>query len=178
VRNLLAVRIPAFVVIALSAAALAGCGGSSGPTTTTAATTTEAAAPGPQTVLGAGSRALYAGGDWAVVVRGPRVAVAHRIAGRWLLDKTNAVRIDILGPHGVVAAVSQAAVELRGTGPLVESAIWVDGKELDVKGGGLKPNRGTIYSATPKLAPGLHRAVGYGRTDTGGGAVTWTFSVR
>ena len=176
-RNLPHVRVSALVVLALAAAALAGCGGSSGSTTTVVAST-QAATPGPETVLGAGAKALYAGGDWAVVVRGPRVAVAHRIAGRWLLDVTRAVRIDILGPHGVVAPVSQAAVELRGTGPLVESAIWVDGQELDVKGGGLKPNRGTIYGATPKLAPGRHRAVGYGRTDAGGGAVTWTFTVR
>jgi len=177
VRNLPAVRLPVLVVIAVSVAALAGCGGSSSaPTTVT--TTTEAAGPGPETLLGAGARTLYAGGDWAVVVRGARVVVAHRIGGRWLLDQTHAVRIDILGPHGVVAPVSQAAVELRAARPLVESGLWVDGRELDVKGGGLEPNRGTIYAATPKLAPGRHRAVGYGRTDAGGGAVTWTFTVR
>jgi hypothetical protein len=168
------VRVFALPVVAVTIAALAGCGGgSSAP-----ATTTEAAAPGPQALLGSGSKALYVGGDWAVVLHGSRVAVTHRIAGTWLLDTSRAVRIDILGPHGTVAPVSQAAVELRGNAPLVESGIWVDGHDLSVKGGGLDPNRGTIYGATPKLAPGRHRAVGYGRTDACGGAVTWTFTVR
>ena len=70
------------------------------------------------------------------------------------------------------------AVELSAKKPLIESGMWVDGKELVVKGGGLTATKGTIYGApgTP-LAPGKHVAVAYGRTDTHATAVAWTFTV-
>jgi hypothetical protein len=56
--------------------------------------------------------------------------------------------------------------------------MWVDGEELVVKGGGLRPERGTIYGAPGgALAPGKHVAVAYGRTATHATAVAWTFTV-
>lgn len=147
---------------------LAGCGSSSKQAATT---TTAAAPPGPGNVL-------YAGGDWAVVVDGTKATAFHRVAGAWHPDRTGAVKIAILGPKGKVASIPQCAVELRATTPLIESGMWVDGQELDVKGGGLKPERGTIYGAPgAPLAPGKHVAVAYGRTDTHATAVAWTFTV-
>ena len=60
---------------------------------------------------------------------------------------------------------------------LAESGLWVDGKELLVKGGG-SPTRGTIYGAPEKpLAHGRHVAVGFARTASTGTAVAWTFTV-
>jgi len=151
---------------------LAGCGSSSKDAATTAPTTTVAAAPpGP-------GRVLYAGGDWAVVVDGAHATAFHRVAGSWRPDRTGAVKIAILGPKGKVARIPQAAVELNATRPLVESGMWIDGQELAVKGGGLRPERGTIYGApAAPLAPGKHVAVAYGRTDTHATAVAWTFTV-
>lgn len=155
-------------VLLIAVLLLAGCGSSSKPTTTT---TTAAAPPGPGTVL-------YTGGDWAVVLDGTKATAFHQVAGTWHPDRSGAVQIEILGPKGKVARLPQCAVQLTATAPLVESGMWVDGHELVVKGGGLKPDQGTIYGApdTP-LAPGTHVAVAYGRTDTHATAVAWTFTV-
>jgi hypothetical protein len=153
----------------LTALALAGCGGSSTQTTTANA----AAPPGPGTTL-------YAGGDWAVVLHGDEVTAFHRVAGGWKADTSGAVKIAILGPHPgqTVAAIPQLAAELSAKKPLIESGMWVDGKELPVKGGGLKPTRGTIYGAPGvSLTKGKHVAVAYARTADHATAVAWSFSV-
>ena len=157
-------RVAALVILAVL---LASCGSSSKGTTTTNA----AAPPGPGNVL-------YAGGDWSVVVDGTKATAFNRVAGVWHPDRSGAVKIAILGPHGKAAKIPQVAVELRAHKPLIESGMWVDGRELVVKGGGLTPERGTIYGAPgTSLAPGTHVAVAYGRTDTHATAVAWTFTV-
>jgi hypothetical protein len=91
------------------------------------------------------------------------------------------VKIDILGPQPgqTVAPIPQVAIQMTAKTPLIESGLWVDGHELEVKGGGIKPEQGTIYGApATKLAAGMHTAVGYGRTDSHGTAVAWSFKVR
>ena len=150
----------------------AACGGkSSTPPTTTAL-------PQPGGVLGSSGRTLYNGGDWAVVTTGTRVAVAHLVAGQWSLESKSNVKISILGPLGKVAPIPQVAVELKAPSALVEDGLWVDGKELLEKGGGLHPNDQTIYGAPDtKLSKGVHVAIAYGRTASSGVAVRWTFTV-
>jgi hypothetical protein len=153
-------------LLLIAAVVLAGCGSSSKESATT---TTTAPPPG---------NVLYAGGDWAVSLDGAHATAFHRVAGTWRPDKTGAVKIAILGPKGKVARIPQTAVELRATAPLIESGMWIDGEELVVKGGGLRPERGTIYGAPgAALAPGKHVAVAYGRTATHATAVAWTFTV-
>jgi hypothetical protein len=156
-----------WALLLVAAVLLAGCGSSSKESATT--TTTAAAPPG---------NVLYAGGDWAVSLDGAQATAYHRVAGTWHPDTSGAVKIAILGPKGKVARIPQAAVELRATKPLIESGMWIDGEELVVKGGGLRPERGTIYGAPgAPLAPGKHVAVAYGRTATHATAVAWTFTV-
>jgi hypothetical protein len=88
------------------------------------------------------------------------------------------VKIRILGPEGDVAATPQVAVELSAKKPLIESGMWVDGKELVVKGGGLTATKGTIYGAPGMpLAKGTHTAVAYARTAEHAHAVLWMFGV-
>jgi hypothetical protein len=142
------------IALLLTALALAGCGGSSHGTT------------------------LYAGGDWKVVLDGTKATAFHQVAGTWKPDTSGAVKIRILGPNGTVAPTPQVATELSAKQPLIESGMWVDGKELLVKGGGLTSTKGTIYGApaTP-LTKGTHVAVAYARTDTHGTAVAWSFRV-
>jgi len=161
-----------FALLLGAVALLAGCGGASKD----AATTSTASAPpppGPGTVL-------YAGGPWSVVLH-KGVATAYHLVGRtWHADRSGRVKIDILGPQPgqTVAPIPQVAIQMTAKTPLIESGLWVDGQELAVKGGGLKPEQGTIYGAPAgKLAPGVHTAVGYGRTDATGTAVAWTFKV-
>jgi hypothetical protein len=152
---------------------IAGCGGPA-KTTATPPTTTSATpkpGPGPGTVL-------YQGGDWAVVVAGGTARALRLIGGSWKPDTSGAVKVSILGPNGTAAQTPQVAVELSAKMPLVESALWVDGSELVEKGGGLTPNRGTIYGAPDApLVAGKHLAVAYGRTADHATAVAWSFRV-
>jgi hypothetical protein len=155
------------LVLLLAAVALVGCGGSSKDTTTTNA----AAPPGPGTTL-------YAGGDWAVVLDGDHATAFHRVAGAWKSDTSDAVKIRILAPDGTVAPTPQVAAELSAKKPLIESGMWVDGKEILVKGGGLTATKGTIYGAPDApLTKGRHVAVAYARTSEHATAVAWSFRV-
>jgi hypothetical protein len=123
---------------------------------------------------------LYAGGPWAVVVQRGKATAYHQVGNDWRPDTTGKVKIDVLGPKpgSAQGSIPQLAVQISGNAPLVESGMWVDGHELTVKGGGLRPTVGTIYGApdTP-LAKGTHTAVAYGRTDAHATAVAWTFRV-
>lgn len=149
-------------------AVLAGCGGSSSPKV---ATTTTTPKPGPGTVL-------YRGGAWAVVLAGDTARALRLVGGSWRPDTSGAVKVSILGPHGTAARRPQVAAELSAKSPLVESGLWLDGTELLAKGGGLTPNRGTIYGApNAPLSAGKHVAVAYGRTAAHATAVAWSFSV-
>jgi ABC-type glycerol-3-phosphate transport system substrate-binding protein len=155
------------LALLLTALVLAGCGGSS----RTATTTNAAAPPGPGTTL-------YAGGDWAVVLDDDNATAFHRVAGVWKADTGGAVKIRILGPDGKVTSRPQVAAELSAAKPLIESGMWIDGKELVVKGGGLTATKGTIYGAPgAPLTKGAHVAVAYARTADHATAVAWSFRV-
>jgi hypothetical protein len=152
---------------------LAACGGGSKH----AATTT---APSPAASVGDGARTLYQGGKWSVVVDGAKATVLHLRGNRWVADRSGGVKVEILGPKpgATVDPIPQVAAQITSQTDLVESALWVDGKEVLEKGGG-SPTRGTIYGAPEtKLKPGRHVAVAYGRTATTGTAVGWRFTVR
>jgi hypothetical protein len=152
--------------LALLVIAVAACGGSA-----------KHAVARPTDVL-PGGKALYVGGDWAVVVRGTTAVAAHLAGGAWHRADAGGVTIDILGPHGRGARRPQVAAELKAPSRLVEEGLWLDGSELLEKGGGLKPNNVTVYGAPDaNIKPGRHVAVAYGRTATGGTAVVWTFTV-
>lgn len=162
-----------FVLLPLGLA-LAACGGGSKH----AATTTTV--PSPAIYEGHGAKTLYQGGKWSVVVAGTTATVLHLRGDRWVPDRSGRVLVEILGPRpgSTVDAIPQVAAQITSQSDLVESALWVDGKELLEKGGG-SPTRGTIYGAPGrKLKPGSHLAVAYGRTATTGTAVAWRFTVR
>jgi hypothetical protein len=160
------VPLPLLVLLALLAA---GCGSSGGEHAATA--TPAIARPGP-------GRILYEGGAWAVVLRGTHALALHLADGVWRPDTTGKVRIAILGPKARSAAMPQVAAEFRAPSAFVEEGLWVDGKELLEKGGGLTPRRVTVYGAPDhRLRRGRHVAVAYGRTTTHGSAVAWTFTV-
>jgi hypothetical protein len=162
-------RIVALLPLAI---VLAACGGkSSAPATT-------ASQPSPVNVLGGTGLVLYSSGGWAVVTQGTRVGVAHLVGGRWIVDSKGAVKISILGPNGTAATIPQVAAEVKAPSAIVEDALWVDGKELLEKGGGLHPNDQTMYGAPDAaLSKGTHVAIAYGRTATTGTVVRWTFRV-
>ncbi|HEV2590656.1 MAG TPA: hypothetical protein VGU02_02065 [Gaiellaceae bacterium] len=132
----------------------------------------------PAHLLGPGAHILYSGGNWAVVTKGNTAIAAHLVRGVWTADRSGAVKLEILGPNGKAPTTPQVAVQMTAKSHLIEEGLWVDGVELTEKGGGLTPEKVTVYGApTGKLAPGKHRAIAYGRTDAHGSAVTWTFTV-
>jgi hypothetical protein len=152
----------------------AGCGSAKHAATTEATTTV----PSPATGV-SGSHVLYAGGTWAVVLKGGAATVVHLVGTTWRPDTGNRVAIEVLGPKpgGKAASLPQMAAQLTAPAPgLVESGLWVDGRALEVKGGGT-PRRATIYGAPAKpLAGGRHVAVAYGRTSGTGTAKAWSFT--
>jgi hypothetical protein len=132
----------------------------------------------PAHLLGPGAHVLYSGGDWAVVTKGKTAIAAHLVRGVWTADRAGAVKLEILGPSGKAASTPQVAVQMTAHAHLIEEGLWVDGVELIEKGGGLTPEKVTVYGAPQHaLRKGKHRAIAYGRTDTHGSAVTWTFTV-
>jgi hypothetical protein len=163
-----------FAFLIAASLVLAGCGITQRGTTVTTIVLT-----GPAAVVGAGSSTIYQStAGWAVVQRGAKAVALHKVRGTWRPDRTGAVRIDILGPHGVAARQPQVAAQFTAKSNLVETGLWVDGVDLLVKGGGTLMN-GTIYGTTAKpLRRGRHVAVAYGRTATSAAAVAWAFRVR
>jgi len=122
---------------------------------------------------------LYSGAGWTVALNHGKAEVFHFADDRWLVDRSQSVRIEVIGPKPGEHSLSnppQVAITMKAKTPLVESALWVDGNQLLEKGGGT-PTNGTIYGAPLKLAPGTHTAVGYARTAFTGTAVAWTFTV-
>lgn len=162
-------KLPLLLVVSL----LAACGSSNH----SAAPATTAAAPPPPSSAVPGSTGLYAGGNWGVVLVGPHAIAVHLVDGVWRTDTSGRVRITILGPQpgSLAPRLPQIAVGLRAPASMVESGLWVDGRELVAKGGGT-PTNGTIYGAPAKpLSRGKHVAVAYARTDTTGTARAWSF---
>jgi hypothetical protein len=140
----------------VAVAVLAGCGGGGGSKVDT----------------------LYSGGEWVVDLNKGKAEVQHLVNGKWVVDRSGSVKIDILGPkpgETLTGNPPQVAISMHSQTPLVESALWLDGNRLLEKGGGT-PTNGTIYGAPANaLDPGTHVAVGYARTTTTGTAVSWTF---
>jgi hypothetical protein len=154
---------------------VAGCGASKGAQTVVT-TTTPPPVSSPLSAL-RGSHVLYYSGRWAVLQKGARAVAAHRIGRRWQLVRRSTVRIEILGPRpgSKAPTLPQIAAQLTSQSALVESGLWVDGKELVVKGGG-SPTLATIYGAPAHdLRRGRHVAVAYGRSDRSGTARAWVF---
>ena len=121
---------------------------------------------------------LYSAPDWAVTLDHGKAEVQHRVNGKWVVDHSGAVKIEILGPRTgqLTSNPPQVAITMHSRTPIVESFLWVDGNRLFEKGGGT-PTNYTLYGAPTVLTPGTHTAVGYARTAFGGSAVAWTFQV-
>ena len=148
---------------------LAGCGGGGG-----GGGTSSGEQPPPHK-----GKTLYSSNGWTVTLAGDKATLWHYVGGKWVVDRSHAVKLGILGPDPDKTAPNppQVAITMHSKQPLVESALWVDDLHLFEKGGG-SPTNGTIYGAPANpLPPGKHVAVGYARTAFGGSVVAWTFQV-
>jgi len=165
-------RVRRLALLLLVLVVAAGCGGSH-----------KAAPPATTTVkrpLPPGD-VLYEGAAWAVAVVGTKATAYHWASGAWHADESHHVKIEILGPKPSStgnARTPQVAVQLSADADLADSALWLDGRELLTKGGGLTPRKGTIYGAPDgPLGRGRHVVVAYGRTAAHATAVAWVFRV-
>ena len=105
---------------------------------------------------GGGSKVdtLYSGGEWVVDLNNGKAEVQHLVNGKWVVDRSGSVKIEILGPkpgETLTGNPPQVAITMHSQTPLVESALWLDGNRLLEKGGGT-PTNGTIYGAPAKRA--------------------------
>ena len=108
-------------------------------------------------------------------------AVAERLqGGTWLAEIAGPVALTALGPRprGTAAPIPQVAFEIKAPKPIVDTALWVDGKPIDTKGGGPSSTYISIYGApaTP-LMQGRHVAVAFARAGTNASALAWWFTV-
>lgn len=132
---------------------------------------------GPGTLLGKGAVVIYQSNGWAVVVNGSKAVAAHLVSGTWTADRSDQVKVELLGPARGPGPTPQVAAQLTSKTPLVESSLWIDGQVIQVQGGGT-PTRGTIYGMpTTPVFPGKHLEVAYARTATSGTAVARVFTV-
>ena len=127
---------------------------------------------------GSSEQTLYSGPDWSVTLDHGKAAVHHLVNGKWVVDHSGDVKIEILGPlkGQPISNPPQVAITMHSKTPIIESFLWVDGNRLFEKGGGTATNY-TLYGAPTVLEAGTHTAVGYARTAFGGSAVAWTFQV-
>jgi hypothetical protein len=107
-------------------------------------------------------------------------AVMRLEHGRWRADLLSPVKVRPLGPsQGTrVGPVMQAAAEVAAPVAVSDGAIWVDGRAIAGKSGGIDPEHVTFYGQPLRpLARGRHVAVAFARAGNQAGAVAWTFSV-
>jgi hypothetical protein len=126
---------------------------------------------------GTKGKTLYTAAGWTITLDGNKPTLYHYVGNKWVVDRSHAVRIEILGPkpNEVAPNPPQVAIAMHSKQPLIEYATWVDDLRIFEKGGG-SPTNYTIYGAPANpLSRGMHVAVGYARTATGGTVVSWTF---
>jgi hypothetical protein len=150
-------------------AALAGCGGSS----------SKLELPGAPDGAKVQQRDLGSGWGVAWATSGSHAVAAALKDGKLAGDSP--VTIRPLGPDQGerTGKIPQVAAELAAPTALVDYALLLDGEPLDVRGGGLTPQKISIYGApTQWLDPGRHVVVAFARTDGAAKAAAWTFTVR
>jgi hypothetical protein len=159
------------VLILAVAALLAGCGGSGSPA--------KPELPGAPAGLEVQQRDLGGGWGAAWASAGTKAYAAALQDGKVVAG--SAVKLRPLGPDQGerTGTIPQVAAELSAPKALVDYALLLDGEPLDVRGGGLTPEKISIYGApAAPLDPGRHVVVAFARTDDAANAVAWTFTVR
>ena len=174
-------------VLVLAVLALAGCGGSKHAATTSTGAATASGPPAAELrrLLGTSTATVRAAGGrwwvaWAVVGGRARTGVLERGPGGWRSVAGAAIGWTPLGPQpgGHAAAVPQVAVEIKAPSPIVDTALWVDGRPIDTRGGGLTTKLITIYGApAAPLGTGRHVVVAFARAGTTASAAAWLFTV-
>jgi hypothetical protein len=123
-------------------------------------------------------------GPWAVaaVVKGTHAyaAALRRVGGYWRVELGDPIRLRPILPHPGRLALSadpQIAAEARA-GKDVRLALWLDGSDFAVEGGGPRPGFITAFGRVgSELSPGVHVVVAFARAGRAAAATAWTFRV-
>jgi hypothetical protein len=106
-------------------------------------------------------------------------AAAFRLEnGRWRVEVADAVRIRPLRPdpsERLRRARTQVAAEFKAGDPIAQAGLWLDGRAVRARAGGLGPSYFTAYGESGLLKPGGHSVVAFASTARGARAVAWTF---
>jgi hypothetical protein len=138
---------------------------------------------------GSGSQVILAEritSRWAVAavarVRGKgfgAYAAALRLErGRWHVEAADPLRIRPLRPNPAERLRrprTQLAAEFKARDPISDAGIWLDGRAVPTRAGGLGRSYFTAYGESGPLEPGRHWVVAFASTARDARAVAWTF---
>jgi hypothetical protein len=127
---------------------------------------------------------VYNQTPWAVIQIGrgaaAKVVVFHLVDNAWVVDRSDAVQVGILGPQPgtLQKAITQIAISVKSLATVTQTALFLDGVFLPGKVAGT-PHNYTEYSApTHALTKGWHVVIGFGSSATHGTAVLWRYRAR
>jgi hypothetical protein len=114
----------------------------------------------------------------AVAGPGAAFAAATRLEdGEWLLELGTPIRIRPIRPDPgeTVDERTQVAAEFKAPSAILEAGLWVDGRAVPARSGGVSPSYLTIFAEVGHLGLGSHSTVAFVLTDEGAGALAWPF---
>ena len=106
---------------------------------------------------------------------------ALRLDGQeWSVELGGPVRIEAVRPEPGerVMRRTQVAAEVKAGAPIEDAGLWLDGRALPARGGGLTNRAITMFADTGTLEPGRHAAVAFAATASHATAYAWPFTAR
>lgn len=99
---------------------------------------------------------------------------------RWTVELGGPIRVEAVRPEPGerVTTRTQIAAEVKAGARIEEAGLWLDGRALPARGGGLEPDALTMFAESGDLAPGRHSAVAFTSTARNAVALAWTFTAR
>jgi hypothetical protein len=98
--------------------------------------------------------------------------------GRWRVEAADPLRIRPLRPdpaERLRRPRTQLAAEFKARDAISEAGLWLDGRAVPTRAGGLGPSYFTAYGESGTLEPGRHSVVAFASTARDARAVAWTF---
>lgn len=113
-------------------------------------------------------------------VAGPGAAFAAAVRleeGEWLLELGAPIRIRPLRPDPgeTVHTRTQVAAEFKAPSAILEAGLWIDGRAVPARGGGVSPSYLTVFAEVRELRAGAHSTVAFVLAGEDAGALAWPF---
>ncbi len=114
----------------------------------------------------------------AVAAPDAAFAAALRLEnGNWLIELGGPIRIRALvpDPGESVAALVHVAAEFKAPTAISEAGLWLDGRAVPAKGGGVSASYLTVFGEAGELAFGAHSMVAFVVAGDEAAALAWPF---